>query len=231
MNKKEKVGEKTIYYNSLSCEARDILEKIKNEEYLVGKTLQKKNKREVKLLTIDGKSYVLKKEKGRGIIDLIFGSKARITLRNVGRLKDKKFNNIYNVEIIAEIRRGLGVTETLILAPYIEGKEPRDSGDYNEVMKSLRKLHSLGYFHGDSKPKNFICNDRGAILIDTKLRRSKFDLGKWKDVARLQKRTSEKLDLTKYFGDYKKNIAYYLAVAWVYKKELFRGINVYEEVF
>jgi len=59
MNKKEKVGEKTIYYNSLSCEAKDILEKIKNEEYIIGKTIQKKSKREVKLLTIDGKRYVI----------------------------------------------------------------------------------------------------------------------------------------------------------------------------
>ena len=231
MNKKEKVGEKTIYYNSLSCEAKYILEKIKNEEYTVGKTLQKKSNREVKLLTIEGRRYVLKKEKGRGIIDLIFGSRARVILNNVRKLKEKEFNNIYNVEIIAEIRRGLGITETVILAPYIEGKEPKDSRDYNEVMKSLRRLHSLGYFHGDSKPKNFICNDRGAVLIDTKLRRCRLDLGKWKDIVRLQKRTSEKLDLTKYFGDYKKNIGYYLAVAWVYKKELFRGIKVYEEVF
>jgi|GEM_PF-1858752 len=231
MNKKERVGEKTIYYNSLSCEARNILEKIKNEEYTVGKVLQKKSRREVKLLTIDGKKYVLKKEKGRGLIDLIFGSKARVILNNVRKLKEKEFNNLYNVEIVAEIRKGIGVAETAILAPYIEGKEPKNVKDYNEVMKSLRELHSLGYFHGDSKPKNFICNDKGAVLIDTKLRRSKLALGKWKDVARLQKRTPEKLDLTKYFGDYKKNIGYYLAVAWVYKKELFRGINIYQEVF
>lgn len=147
------------------------------------------------------------------------------------RVKEKKFNNIYDVEIIAEKRRGMGVEETLILAPYIEGKEPREVSDYNKVMESLRELHSLGYFHGDSKPKNFICNAEGAILIDTKLKRSKLGIGKWKDVARLQKRTSEKLDLTKYFGDYRKNIAYYLAVAWVYKKELFRGVRIYQEVF
>ncbi len=98
-------------------------------------------------------------------------------------------------------------------------------------MKSLRELHSLRHFHGDSKPKNFIYNPEGAILIDTKLKRSKFGIGKWKDVARLQKRTPEKLDLTGYFGDYKKNMAYYLAVTWVYKKELFRGVNIYQEVF
>ncbi len=59
------------------------------------------------------------------------------------------------------------------------------------------------------------------MLIDTKLKRSKFGIGKWKDVVRLQKRTPEKLDLTGYFGDYRKNMAYYLAVAWVFKKELF----------
>ncbi len=133
--------------------------------------------------------------------------------------------------MIAEKRRGMGVKETLILTPYIEGWEPKDSEDYNKIMKSLRELHSLGYFHGDSKPKNFICNHEEAILIDTKLKRSKLGMGKWKDVARLQKRTPEKLDLTKYFGDYRKNIAYYLAVAWVYKKELFRGIRIYQEVF
>ncbi|GLI56355.1 LPS biosynthesis protein [Propionigenium maris DSM 9537] len=227
MNKREKVGEKTIYYNSLSIEARDILEKIKNNEYVMGKTLQKKDNREVRLLTIDGKKYVLKRERGRGLIDLIF----RTTLNNVRKLKEKKFNNIYDVEIIAEKRRGMGVEETLILAPYIEGREPREGRDYNKVMESLRELHSMGYFHGDSKPKNFICNHEGAILIDTKLKRSKFGVGKWKDVARLQKRTPEKLDLTRYFGDYRKNIAYYLAVAWVYKKELFRGVRIYQEVF
>lgn len=231
MIKREKFEDKIFYYKKLSCEMRDVVEKVKKNEYIVERVLQAKETRNVKLILVDGEKYVLKSQKGRGIVDLILGSKALTTMKNVAKLKESNFNNIYDVEIIAEKRGILGVKETYILVPFIEGKEPKTVEEYEEVMKILKKLHSLGHYHGDSKPKNFICTKDGVVLIDTKLTKSRGNLLKWKDIARLQKRTTEHLDLKKYFGEYKKTIGYYLGVAWVYKKELLRGIKIYEEVF
>jgi len=231
MVKREKFGDKVLYYNELSHGMKDIVEKIKKDDFTVEKVLQAKETRDVKLVLVDGKKYVLKREKGRGVLDLILGSKAKITMDNVAKLKKNNFKNIYDVEFIAEKRGIFGVEETYMLIPFIEGTVPETPEEYEEVMKILKELHSMGHYHGDSKPKNFICTENGVVLIDTKLTKSRGSMFKWKDIARLQKRTAEHLDLEKHFGEYRKTLGYYFGVAWVYKKELFKGIKIYEEVF
>jgi len=218
-----------LYYNKVCKKSEDLTKKLLKDEYEVIETLQEKKGRVVKLIEIEGKKYVLKKERGRGILDIFFKSRGRITLHNSILLREKGFKNAYDVRRAVEKRSGFGVSESYFLSDYIEGKDVT-SKDYSEVMELLAKLHSLGHYHGDAKPKNFIKTDRGVVLIDSRLKRKITWIGVCKDVVRFQRRTSEYLDLNKYFKGYKKRLGYYLAIALVYKKELINGVDIISEV-
>lgn len=218
-----------LYYNELYKKSEELVEKLLKDEYEVREILQEKTDRVVKLIEVEGKKYVLKKEKGRGILDVFFKSRGKMTLHNSILLREKGFKNAYDVKAAAEKKSWFGISESYFLTDYIEGREVT-SEDYSEVMELLAKLHSLGHYHGDAKPKNFIKTERGIVLIDSKLKRKITWIGICKDVVRFQRRTSECLDLNKYFKGYKKRLGYYLAIALVYKKELINGVDIISEV-
>jgi len=218
-----------LYYDKVCKKSEGLVEKLLKGEYEARETLQEKRDRVVKLIEVEGKKYVLKKEKGRGILDIFLKSRGRVTLHNSILLREKGFKNAYDVRVAVEKKSRFGVSESFFLADYIEGEDVT-SKDYSEVMELLAKLHSLGHYHGDAKPKNFIKTDRGIVLIDSRLKKKFTWIGICKDVVRFQKRTSEYLDLNKYFKGYKKHLGYYLAIALVYKKELINGADIIKEV-
>lgn len=218
-----------LYYNKVCRKSEELAEKLLKGRYEVREILQEKSDRVVKLIEVEGVRYVLKKERGRGILDIFFKSRGRITLHNSILLKRKGFENAYDVRVAVEKRSRFGVSESYFLADYIEGKEVT-SEDYSEVMELLARLHSLGHYHGDAKPKNFIKTDKGIVLIDSRMKKKITRIGICKDVVRFQRRTAEYLDLNKYFKGYKKRLGYYLAVALVYKKELINGADIIKEV-
>ena len=218
-----------FYYEDRCQEAKVLADSFIRKEYKILKPLQKKDTREVSLIEINDTKYILKMEKGMGIIDFLTRSKGRITLHNALLLKKKGFNKAYDVKIAAERKKGFFVSESYFISRYVEGSVPT-SEDYKGIMDLLLELHSLGHYHGDAKPKNFVKTDKGIIIIDSKLNKKFTWLGVCKDVVRFQKRTKERLDLNTHFSSYKKHLSYYLAILLIYKKKSFRGTNILKEV-
>lgn len=220
-------GNFRIYFNASLNQTQLILNKLLKREFIREKILKKKENRKVILIRIEGKRYVLKREKGRKVLDRFLKSKARITIENVVKLKKKGFNKLPNVKLAIERRRGRRVMETFLLTEYIEGETPQTIEEYQEVMKTLAELHSLGHYHGDCKPENFISTSQGIILVDSKFRKSSFFiLGKCKDILRFQRKTARALSIGSDFKRYKWSPAYYLAILLIYKKKILNKKNL-----
>ena len=231
MIKKSKIGRDLIGYSKGRMEEEKLLKLFAEEKLNCLRVLQSKEDREVKLVEAEGKKYILKRECGRGAVDALLGSKAVMTYKNLLKLRKRGFNKVFDIHFVVEKRRGAAVDETYILMEYIEGEPPRTPEEYERVMVAIRELHSLGCYHGDCKPKNFIIREEEVFLIDSKFKRSySLSLGKCKDVVRLQRRTEETLPINKYFKGYRLSPAYYLAILLIYKKEIINGVEFLKEV-
>ena len=59
---------------------------------------------------------------------------------------------------------------------YIEGKVPTID-DIDLVVKELKKIHSMGYLHGDSHINNFLISpEKEVYIIDSKFQKNKYGL-------------------------------------------------------
>lgn len=210
-----------IFYDETD-ETKNILGKLLENEYMRESILAKRHNREVELLNINGKEYVLKREYGFNFFGI--NNNIRMMYNNIKDLNSKGFFNTYEVKFVIEKRRGLFHSEIFFLTNYVKGTAPNSKEDYDEIMKLLVKLHSLKHYHGDCKPENFVKTYKGMVMIDSKFRKSFFGkLGLYKDVLRLQKFTKENLDLNKYFKNYKRHIMYYIAILLIYRRDILRG--------
>lgn len=210
-----------IFYEETD-ETKNILEKLLGDKYTKEAILTKKYNREVMLLNIDGKEWVVKKEICRSFFGL--NNKIKMMYNNIKELNSKGFYNTYNVKAIIEKRKSFFKSEMIYVTDYIKGKIPNTLEEYDEIMELLLKLHQLKHYHGDCKPENFIKTESGMVMIDSKFRKSYFGhLGIYKDILRLQRFTKEKIDLNKYFKDYKRHIMYYIAILLIYRRDIFRG--------
>lgn len=231
MLRKSKIGRDLIGYSRGRRGEEKLLKLFTEGKFNCLRVLQSKEDREVKLIEAEGKKYILKRERGRGAVDTLVGSKAVMTYRNLLKLRKRGFNKVFDIHFVAERRRGVVVEETYILMEYIEGDLPKTVAEYERVMEAIRELHSLGCYHGDCKPKNFIIREGEVFLIDSKFKRGwSLSLGKCKDVLRLQRRTRENLPINKYFKEYRFSPAYYLAILLIYKKEIINGAEFLKEV-
>jgi len=229
--KKSEISDKLRGYSKGRFNEKKLLKYFLEDEFNCKGVLQSKEDREVRLIEIDNKKYIVKKEKGRGVVDGLLGSKAVMAYRNLIKLRGKGFNKVFDIHFVVEKRRGIAVEETYTLMEYIEGRFPQTTGEYEMVMEAIKELHSLGCYHGDCKPKNFIVREGEVFLIDSKFKRGySLSLGKCKDVLRLQRRTEEKLPIEKHFKGYRLSPAYYLAILLIYKKEIINGAEFLKEV-
>ncbi len=231
MLKKIRIANDLIGYSMGRSFEERLLKLFSEGRFKCERVLQSKDDREVKLVEIEGRKYILKRERARGALDFILGSKAIMAYKNLLKLREKGYKKVFDVHFVVEKRRGVAVEETYILMEYIEGHPPRTVEEYERVMEAIRELHSLGCYHGDCKPKNFIIREGEVYLIDSKFKRSwSLSLGKCKDVVRLQRRTEENLPIKKYFKGYRFSPAYYLAILLIYKKEIVNGAEFLKEV-
>lgn len=210
-----------IFYDETE-ENKNILSKLLENKYIKEAVFTKKYNREVTLVNIDGKEYVVKREISKNFFGL--NNNIKMMYKNIKDLNSKGFYNTYNIKVIIEKKLGLFKSEMIYITDYIKGEEPKTAKDYEEIMKTLLKLHKLKHYHGDCKPENFVKTYSGMVMIDSKFRRSFFSkLGLYKDILRLQRFTKEPLNLDKYFKDYKKSLMYYIAILLIYRRDIFRG--------
>jgi lipopolysaccharide core biosynthesis protein rfaY len=61
-----------------------------------------------------------------------------------------------------------------LMYEYIEGNEPTID-DIDLVVKELKKIHSMGYLHGDSHINNFLISpEKEVYIIDSKFQKNKY---------------------------------------------------------
>lgn len=80
---------------------------------------------------------------------------------------------------------------------YIEGRKPNYE-DIKYILEELKKIHSLGYLHGDSHLDNFIINGEKVYIIDSKFQKNKFGkFGEIFEMMYLEDSLGRKLDYDK----------------------------------
>ncbi|MBQ3437456.1 MAG: lipopolysaccharide biosynthesis protein [Fusobacterium sp.] len=65
-------------------------------------------------------------------------------------------------------------TKDYLIYEFVKGTKPKES-DLDLVIETLKKIHSLGYLHGDSHLDNFIIDEKNEIyIIDSKFQKNKY---------------------------------------------------------
>ena len=61
-----------------------------------------------------------------------------------------------------------------LMYEYVEGNEPTVD-DIDLVVEELKKIHSMGYLHGDSHINNFLISpEKEVYIIDSKFQKNKY---------------------------------------------------------
>jgi len=171
------------YFDNFRIEAIDARKVDVAKKYLSGdyrqlKTFKDNRRNMVELVEIDGTRYVIKAPRNElrmfrmKLKTLIRPGEATSTYRNINRLRQEGFD-AYAQPYAAMVERKHGLIQrSYILYEYIEGYVPDDD---DPAMHSLvKKMHSMGVFHGDCRRSNFLVSDSGIKIIDTKAQKMSF---------------------------------------------------------
>lgn len=159
-------------------------EKIKNflnTDAPIIKTLKKDNRSYVYTFQFEDKIYVYKEpiekntRKWQRFLSIFRGSESK-----------REFNQMIKI-----ISMGLKTSypifyeKNYLIYEYVEGRKPLQiKEEIDLVVKELKKIHSLGYLHGDSHLNNFLINDKNEIyIIDSKFQKNKY--GKFGEIFEL----------------------------------------------
>lgn len=188
-----------------------ILEKIVDRNYKIEEEYKNDKRTYVAKIEIENKKYILKRTFQKNILKKIIGSfkmsNSLETFKNINRAKEsvEELADIYG----AGVNKKLFIEDEFFLMECIDGKIYIDDDHYLKIMKILEKIHSSGYYHGDSNPYNFLFDKNEKIhVVDTKMKKMYF--GNYRAHYDI-------LTLYKYFKEinpkypYKKNIFYWLA--------------------
>lgn len=142
------------------------------------KELKNNRRSKVFLVKFQGRKYILKspREKNRSkwirLTTLYRRGEAFKILRNLVALKE--LGIITNLPAMAVEKRVWGmVVDSWVLYHYIKGW-PCQKDLYQEVIKTLEKIHSKNILHGDPQINNFLYDGQKIIIIDANPKKSYF---------------------------------------------------------
>ena len=207
----------------LYCENENYIkyyDKIKNNNYLEIKILKDNKRSVVKLIEIDGVKKILKitreklLNKYKRILAIPFGSEAMKEFKGCKKVLKCSFNGPKPI-LVWEKKKGMQIIDSYFLMSYIEGKEC-ELKEMKMLTDELSKIHKKKLYHGDAHKLNFIISeDTKLYIIDTKLPRDYFGLGKIYDFIELEKSTG--------FKDF------YYKKKWYYK--IFFELDIFKEKY
>lgn len=210
---KEKYGE----YNLYSFEEKyiDICKKILNKDYVTIKELKNTPRNYVAIIEVDGEKYVYKEPRNeykliqRKIMTIFKKGEALNTLVNVNKVMDLGIKNLAKIYCAVNKREKGMINFSFLLMEWIEENknfEVRDTLD--KGIEELKKIHKLGYYHGDFNPSNILRKNLNEIkLIDTQLKKDYFfNYKRHYDMITMQYDSYNEMCYP-----YDKNIIYYLA--------------------
>lgn len=197
---KEKLGNTFLYYKEKKD--RKLYERIENKEYKIIKILKNDQRSYVSLIEIDGEKLVYKQpieknnRKWQRFLSIFRGSESRREFQNIEKIREVGLNGA-EPKLAVEKKEGLVVTDSYLIYSYIDGRESNFE-DIEIISHELKKIHNLGFLHGDSHLNNFLIKDRKVYLIDTKLEKNKYgNFGKSFEFMYLEESCPEKIDFDK----------------------------------
>lgn len=169
-----------IYYDAERNEDYTLGKDIIERKYLVEKILKDTVRNYVALIKIQNKKYILKEIRSeitipqRKIQTFFKKGEAVTTLIN-GRMAKEEGLIEQALPVLALVKKNFFIKKSYILMEYIKNEKLETSKDLDEVIKILKKIHSLGRVHGDANTSNFIKDENGNFYsVDTQLKRSHF---------------------------------------------------------
>ena len=165
-----------LYFNDeKSLEFFDLIE---NNRYKLIKVLKDDQRSYVALIEIQGEKYIYKRpieknsRKWQRFLSIFRGSESKREFENIEKIREVGLNGAVPY-LAVEKKKGLVVYDSYLIYGYIDGRESSFK-DIDLIMSELRKIHSLGYLHGDSHMNNFLIKGEKVYLIDTKLLWNKY---------------------------------------------------------
>ena len=165
-----------LYFNDeKSLEFFDLIE---NNRYKLIKVLKDDQRSYVALIEIQGEKYIYKRpieknsRKWQRFLSIFRGSESKREFENIEKIREVGLNGAVPY-LAVEKKKGLVVYDSYLIYGYIDGRESSFK-DIVLIMAELRKIHNLGYLHGDSHMNNFLIKGEKVYLIDTKLLWNKY---------------------------------------------------------
>ncbi|WP_462427438.1 lipopolysaccharide core heptose(II) kinase RfaY [Fusobacterium varium] len=197
---KEKLGNIFLYYKEEKD--RKLYEKIENKEYEIIKIFKNDQRSYVALINIEGANFVYKQpieknnRKWQRFLSIFRGSESRREFKNIEKIREVGLNGA-DPRLAVEKKGGLVVIDSYLIYSYIDGRESSFE-DIEMISQELRKIHDLGFLHGDSHLNNFLIKDNKVYLIDTKLEKNKYgNFGKSFEFMYLEESCPEEIDFDK----------------------------------
>lgn len=212
---KIKNNEFDFYY--INKENLKILEKISKKEFKIKKEFKNSERNYVAEIVIDNQSYILKDNKNEykkffNIIKKIFlNSDGVQILKNSISAKEEGFNNFAKMIGVIEKRKFRILKKSLIILENIEGKICEEDFLKDKALEVIKKLHTIGRYHGDCNPYNFIKEKKSkeVKIIDSKMKKMIF--GNYRAHYDMLTMQLDSYSNMKY--PYSKDMYYYIALA------------------
>ena len=185
-------------------------EKLKNiflyykesKEYKIIKILKNDQRSYVALINIEGENLIYKQpieknsRKWQRFLSIFRGSESRREFQNIEKINEVGLNGA-TPHLAVEKKKGLFVVDSYLIYSYIDGRESSFK-DIEIISQELKKIHDLGFLHGDSHLNNFLIKDNKVYLIDTKLEKNKYgNFGKSFEFMYLEESCPEEIDFDK----------------------------------
>lgn len=198
--KKIRRGNIYLYFNDeKSLEFFDLVE---NNRYKLIKVLKDDQRSYVALIEIQGEKYIYKRpieknsRKWQRFLSIFRGSESKREFKNIEKIREVGLNGAVPY-LAVEKKKGLVVYDSYLIYGYIDGRESSFK-DIDLIMSELRKIHSLGYLHGDSHMNNFLIKGEKVYLIDTKLLWNKYGgFGRAFEFMYLEESSPQEIDYDK----------------------------------
>lgn len=208
LKKDEYQGYKIYFYED---KFNEISKKILNKEFKELVRLKDTKRNFVSIIEIDNKKYVYKEPRNeyripqRKLMTLFKKGEVLTTLINVNNLINMGFDEFIKPLATVVRRDKRMISFSFLLMEYCEGKEDRN---YLEaIIETMKKIHEVGYYHGDFNPGNFLIENGKVRILDTQCKKMFF--GNYR--AHYDMITMKYDSYDEMIYPYKKNIFYYLA--------------------
>lgn len=208
LKKEEYQGYKIYFYEA---KFNNICKKILNKEYKELVRLKDTKRNFVSVIEIDNKKYVYKEPRNeyripqRKLMTIFKKGEVLTTLVNVNKLINMGFGEFIR-PLAAVVHRDKGmISFSFLLMEYCEGKE--DKNYLEAIIEVMKKIHEVGYYHGDFNPGNFLIENGKVRILDTQCKKMYF--GNYRAHYDMITMKYDSYDEMVY--PYKKNIFYYLA--------------------